>query len=242
MKKLLFILLFIWFPSISHAAISYDNSISAFGSGTSLSTGSLTINTTNELLVCNIYWGLNNNTNLTSVTANGVSMTQHGTTQTTTGQGGPGRQAVYYLYGATTGVVTASYALTTGSDIACASYIGVKQTGFPDASGSNLVQSAITNTMSVTTVADNTWTIMFTDTADITSAGTGSTVRVNLEPNSNSGLWDSNGAITPAGSHSMTVTQNSASAFAGMIISIEPYITPTSFATQILAWLSWGHW
>jgi len=86
-----------------------------------------------------------------------------------------------------------------------ASYTGVRQTGIPDANsttqGSIAAGASITGT--ITTVADNCWTIMAgAMTGSPLNAGASTTERVTA-PEDGLSLFDSNAAITPAGSASL---------------------------------------
>jgi hypothetical protein len=105
------------------------------------------------------------------------------------------------------------------------SYTGVKQTGQPDATATtttNGTQSSCTPTL--TTIADNCWlfTVGHQDNLQTISASTGATLRGNS--NGGYGIFDSNGAKTPAGSYSMTVTTQAAANFATILLTQKPQI------------------
>jgi len=139
--------------------------------------------------------------NITGATYNSVAMTLLNK------QGvGDRWEYFFYLLGPATGAHTFTItAINNPSFIGAvaASYTGVAQTGQPDASTMNNGASPLTTTL--TTVADNSWTILAARSTAALSAGTGSTQR-QLWSNSTFGLYDSNGPVTPAGSYGMTVS------------------------------------
>jgi hypothetical protein len=149
---------------------------------------------------------------ITSVTYNGVSMTL-AAKQINPASGGDRDTYLYYLLGPATGAhnvvisCTSSHVLQGGA----VSYTGVKQSGQPDATAINfeVTPSAKTLTTSVTTVADNCWTVLVEGCFDAANplAGAGSTRRTFDGVNGGWGLFDSNAPKTPAGSTSMTTTR-----------------------------------
>jgi hypothetical protein len=141
---------------------------------------------------------------LTSVTYNGVSMTRIGMGVAQNNS----RTYLYYLINADTGannvVITSS--VSTKIRGTSMSYTGAQQSGVPDASVTgNGNGTTITGT--VTTVADNSWLVgsFFGNDGNL-AASTGTTSRGILDRN---GGFDSNEAITPAGSSSLVVTCDS---------------------------------
>jgi hypothetical protein len=115
-----------------------------------------------------------------------------------------------YLYGCLN-PPTGSQTVTvnsSGADLilaGCSEYTGINTTTY-DAidTGEDVVGAS--KTMSVTTVTDNSWTFLnFATAGDSTTAGTGSTFRVDDANFHTWSIYDSGGAITPAGSYSMTV-------------------------------------
>ena len=101
------------------------------------------------------------------------------------------------------------------------SYTGAKQSAQPDAFATNSSSGATSITTSVTTVANNCWTVLYSkiDGTAIT-AGTGSTQRVN---NTGKALFDSNSALTPAGSKSMTLTDAASPHWGVVMASFSPF-------------------
>lgn len=144
--------------------------------------------------------------NFTSVTYNGVALTQIAKVNNGLAIWG----ALYYLVAPSTGtnniVVTVSASAFLGAG--GVSYTGAKQSGQPDASTTN-TGSGTSLTTSVTTVADNSWAILQAQNAnDTITASTGSTLR--SDHSFGFGVvFDSNGAKTPAGSTSMTFNGSS---------------------------------
>lgn len=138
---------------------------------------------------------------------------------------------LFYLLGPSTGanniVVTNNNADAIG--VLAASYNGVSQSGFPDASTFAQVTGNTQVSPSVTTVADQCWTVLATknNTGGTTSAGGGTTNRVT---NSSGGMdiWDSGGALS-IGSHSLTATLGSSTNWAAGMGSMAPASTDRRF-------------
>jgi hypothetical protein len=145
--------------------------------------------------------------NITGVTYNGVAMTLLDKQTNSTDR----IEYVFYLIAPDTGthdvVVSASLAVPSifGNS---SSYTGAKQSGVPDASTKQSI-SGSPYTTSLTTIADNCWTILFTTTSATTPvASTGSTLRASNGTVGGEKIFDSNGPITPAGNYDMLVTGN----------------------------------
>lgn len=96
------------------------------------------------------------------------------------------------------------------------SYTGARQSGVPDASDTEGPTAAATITSTVNTVADNAWLVAAGYGNSAISAGTGATLR--NQSNNQLGGFDSNGAKSPAGSHSMTLG-NAAADNGGMVMA-----------------------
>lgn len=134
-----------------------------------------------------------------SVTYNGVAMTQTLKWNSTTGTW----QYLYSLRAPATGTHNVVYTFTaTGSNeiIAAVSYSGTNQSSFPDASGTG---SATSPAISVTTVSDNAWIGAFVRN-DTQSAGA-STVKRTSATNLIE-FYDNNAPVHPAGSATINVT------------------------------------
>lgn len=100
------------------------------------------------------------------------------------------------------------------------SYTGVKQIITPDASTTSSGSGATSGaTLTLTTVADNCWTIMYVRGAggSVIAAGSGTTLRNSGTTTNN--FLDSNGPITPPGSTSLIFTLGSNQAYAAMMVS-----------------------
>lgn len=160
---------------------------------------------------------------ISGVTYNSVSMTRvSGATQIdfVSGQS----FYLYYLVAPDTGSNTLTITATGSGEIygTAVSYTGVNQASPID----NSTTTTSGGTITLTTVADNCWTLSFgrnTATGALT-ASTGTTQR-----SAGSGLYnigDSNGAITPAGSTSMSWTPNNANTKLCMV-SFAPSTTST---------------
>lgn len=140
---------------------------------------------------------------LTGVTYAGVAMTQIGKVSNASGSG-----QITYMYelvnpasGSNNIIISKNNAIATIRSNA-ASYTGARQSGQPDAVGTNTANASINVAKSVATIADNSWMVSFTfnDGAQCL-ADTGTTNR-----NSDGvfmAIGDSGGPITPAGAYSM---------------------------------------
>lgn len=100
-------------------------------------------------------------------------------------------------------VVSSSWSVLLNGN--ASSYTWCKQSWVPDASAKNSNASASSLTTSMTTVADNCWGVLVGVTNVTQAAGTWSTQRT-LSTDTAFGIYDTNGALTPAGSKSMQVT------------------------------------
>ena len=162
-----------------------------------------------------------------SVTYNGTSLTSIANVEDTSGFF---KLHFFYLLNPATG--TNNLVATRGTNsgdfyLFGATYTGIKQTGQPDASTTNAQTSGTTQTTSLTTIANNSWSILFTsaDSGGL-AASTNSTLRGSIL-NGFSGLFDSNSAITPAGSFSMSTTMNS-----GLRTAIMVSFSPSASSTN----------
>lgn len=144
---------------------------------------------------------------VTGATYSGVSMTlvDKGTSS--------GRwNYLFYLSAPATGAnnIVVSSSESTFIEVNSASYTGVSQSGQPEVFGKNTTAGAATSkSLSLTTVTDNAWMVMSgAGQSGSLAAGSSTTLR-------GTGLigamLDSGGAVTPAGSRTLTVTQGSSS-------------------------------
>jgi hypothetical protein len=159
-----------------------------------------------------------------------TSVTYAGTSMTLINKRSEARKSyLFYLINPASGAnnivisaSTAHYLLGGAAD-----YSGVKQSPLPDASSTgDTGGGGATLTTTLTTVADNSWTIICGNDSGPWTMGAGSTQRA---LDATFGIWvmaDSNGVITPAGSHSMTLTGGSASV-GSMMASFAPAVSGT---------------
>ena len=107
-----------------------------------------------------------------------------------------------------------------------ASYTGAGQTGVPDAyTATHGNASGGTYSVSLTTIADNSWVVMgaLDDHGSTTGVGSGTTQRA-IDGENAEELVDSNGPVSPAGSKTLNVTGEGASSqWAAVIASFKPW-------------------
>lgn len=140
---------------------------------------------------------------ITGVTYNGVALTH---INDSVASGDNNLASLWYLIAPATGinalVITATGGVSTVTGVS-ASYTGALQSGVPDASTINSVASGTSLTTSLTTNADNCWTVLAITVDSGLAAGSGSTSR-NIQ--GAVGFFDSNAVKHPAGSTSMAAT------------------------------------
>ncbi len=170
----------------------------------------------NRLLVVGFLGdSIGGNDDITGVTYASIAMTL--AVKKTTG--GTNRlQYIYYLLNPASGSNNVVISCTNNHYLiaVAADYTGVKQSGQPDATNTNIsgTAGATTLTTSVTTVADNSWAILLESSyqgGPAATAGTGATFRIAGAAFGEPSIFDSNGAVHPAGSYSMTT--NAAATF-----------------------------
>lgn len=192
MKKLItvFVLTFLLSASPTYAAIAFVQS--GRDSLTTLAGSNL-----------GVVWAIqttNTTTSCSPVTYGGQTMTQ-----AQSRSDGNFLMQIYYLIGAPTGTNSISKTSCGENDSAIAAYSGV---GGYDFSNYTSQGGGTTISNSLTTIFDNDWVIGFAqcDHGGTCSASTGVTQR-----NCNTGFCsgDSNGAVHPAGSYSMTFNSDS---------------------------------
>lgn len=156
---------------------------------------------------------------VTGATYNGVPMTQISALVLD----GTDTDYFFYLLNPATGTnnIVVTFSASSSWYGKGASYTGVSQVGFPDAAQTNTGSAATSLTGTVTTVADNAWTVMFADNdTGAFSAGGGTTIRTTVG-NQAMTIADSNGAITPAGSTTLNLTMAS-SKYTYSMVSMAP--------------------
>jgi hypothetical protein len=168
-------------------------------------------------------------TRITGITYSGAALTKVRTYTNASGDTTYAWELVNPATGTNTLAVTRS--LTTNTALINAlSHTGAKQSSQPDNSASANT-SGLTLTATLTTAADNCWTLLGVYDSDggTASASTGSTQRASAATYSRA--FDSNGPKTPAGSASMAVTRATGSSpFSGVIVSIAPKVASAANA------------
>lgn len=213
-------------------AITYDTSSSGNASpGNATVTISHTITGSNTILIIGV---TNQNAGGLSVgTYNGTSFLSNVLATITSG-GVP--TTLYYIYAAagTANIVVTRNTTTNYLMVMAASYTGVNQSmvwsggGATDATNTGS-GTASTFTGTVTSIADNSWAILTCefDNASL-SAGTGSTLRQSQIPGYVAwGIFDTNGAKTPAGSISMGIN-GASGGYRYAIATISPAVSSTT--------------
>jgi len=206
-------------------AIAFDNATVSNGSTSALTFNhTIGANGTNRIVF--VGGTIDGSKTITGATYGGTSMTliDSQPSSTTT-------DYLFYLLNPPTGT---SSVVLTGSGTAfiyggAVSYSGVKQSGQPDNKAKTSTTSGTSLTNSLTTVADNCWTVMsFGNAASGVTAGTGETSR--LSSNGQFMMADSAGPISPAGSYSMTTTYDSSGGnqIGTVMASFAPYVAPTN--------------
>lgn len=183
-------------------AIAFDAAVNAAASSSPL-TFAHTVGAGSDRI---LFVGVEHNgtTTVSGITYNGVALTKINAQAS-----GVMNFELWYLSNPASGsnnVVVTTVGAVTLLNASAASYTGaVGPSGVPDSQGTSSGFEGTTDTR--TSVANNCWHIGFfagLDTGNGLTAGAGATARTVLT--SGFGMFDSNGPITPAGSHSMTVT------------------------------------
>lgn len=229
MKKLLVLipLCFLLLPATASAAIALDSAKFGADAAGSIS-WSHTVSGSNTILFVTTLSHTNSASDpVSAVTYDGVAMAKAGPTLTWLTNGSVYfNQTVWWLTaphaGTHTVSVTAVGSPETGG--ASQSYTGVDQTSPIDAYSSQTDASGVNPSVSVTTTADNAWTIAAsTGPCALATAGSGSTIRASGQPST----FDSNGAITPAGPTTMHVNYSGLCGTSGsVIVSVAPVSAP----------------
>ena len=197
-------------------AIAYDNSGS--------NGASFTCSGTNRILFI-LQMGNVGSDTMGAPTFNGVALTK----LTSFVPSGARSFGLWYMINPPTG----SQTLAAGANVvnhSYASYSGVSQTGFPDASNTNIGTSSSISA-SVTVVASGCWTVMGASVTGGTSAWTGSTKRTNSADNGTN-IFDSNGIVN-TGSNSLSATGTSSFTTGAIIVSMAPAATGSSNFFQL---------
>lgn len=207
-------------PPIFSFAIALDTSADGGSTaGTSKTWNSTVTGANTVIFICPIIGVLDL---ITTVSQNAVALTQINKTQ----RGGTSRFLyTYYLVNPASGTTTSSVSVTAGGidGTGSVSYTGVNQsmtyTGTPtDNSQVNNSASATSITVTLNTVADNSWIVgTYCDGGGGTpTGGTATTIRQIMAGTSDA-IVDSGGAKTPAGSYSLIVNTNNGSQAIGIV-------------------------
>jgi len=135
---------------------------------------------------------------------------------------------LYYLINPPTGAnnIVVNFSSSNYNCIAGVSYTGAKQSGVPDASTENGPTSTQTLTTNLTTIANNCWTLLVGISVNgSVVAGSGTTKRADFV---NGAIFDSNGAISPAGSTSLSFSNTNTENKAAIMISFAPFDVSTN--------------
>lgn len=205
-------------------AIAFDAVGGGTTTGTSL-TYSHTCTGSDRILWVIAYDRIAATTGITGITYNGVAMTQtsNGSQQV------PGDRAIstWYLVNPASGANNVVISLASSFIAAnSVSYTGAKQSAQPDAVSKGTDTATTQTTGTLTTVANNCWTVFGVKALGATpAAGSGCTQRASAN---GMYIFDSNAPITPAGSTSMVSTGGVSASWGWMMESFSPSISVSS--------------
>lgn len=178
----------------------------------------------NRLLVVSV--GIPNSDRTITATYNGTSMTACGKVNTFTR-----RVYMFYLIAPSTGsnnVVVTADSECDFLGVEASTYTGCKQSAQPDSQTLATSSATKSRTVTVTTNADNCWSVICGRANTTVTAGTNCTKRGDFGDSNNSIVCDSNGAITPAGNFSMTIDTPSTVANGYVMNAFAPYVAPAT--------------
>lgn len=209
----------LWLPL--SCAIAHDNAAYGGFTGASSLTFSFTVGAGSNRLIC-VYVNANTSDDVSGATFNSVA-----TTLINKGAFTANRWTyLFYLLNPDSGAHNVVVSGVAGYISAVvSSYTGVLQSDQPDAQATKMNSSgAITSmTTTLTTVADNCWTVLGGRWAvGNIAAGAGTTQRAEDNDFNSFGIFDSNGAITPAGSASLIITGTSDERVNSCMASFKP--------------------
>jgi len=215
-------------------AIAYDNSVTA--QHVTPVTATMTISASATMALCAVMNG-NGSWTVDTMTLNGVAMTALTNYKITSGSLNNWKVYIYYLANPSTGSQTFSCSSSSASGgiyIVAGTWTGTGSTVEAFHQDSNTSGSTLTNT--VTTLTNNAWCMSFASSDDNgggkPTANSGCTLRKLEAVDNVMGLFDSNGAITPAGSKSFVYNINGTHGGRGVIMSIPPLASgPTNVKT-----------
>lgn len=151
----------------------------------------------------------------------------------TVAQGGIGR--FVYLYGGLISAGTQNITINgnTSADVIAADV--ASYTGVSAVTAGSVLQTVASATFAMTDVTtnDNSWHAMFARGGGTMGAGANTVVRSTTAADADSALFDSNGAITPAGSHTLNAT-GSITIWGGVSGILSPIATVTGHNLNLL--------
>lgn len=211
-------------------AIDATSKDTNFGEGVTSRTMAHTCTGTNLFLVS--FGSVNSGSDIVSgVTYNGVAMTR---SVRQLNNSGTFTMYAYYLIAPATGANNIVWSLSSGDIAVCGiSLTGANQSAQPDVSGgSNSGGSSGTSyTNTLTTVADNSWHLaaMRQTVGGGITAGSGTAVRVDGVGGASFSVFeDDGGAVTPAGSNTLTGTGTDTDTWFTAGISVAPFVVSTT--------------
>jgi len=232
----------------STPTIAYDNSAIA-GNGipaSSLTFSYTTTSNTNGLIVV----GINESTATSTCSSDKVTgVTNNGTSLTATGyyvgNTSPVGQALKTYYGFSP--ATSTHNIVVSASASCvlyasaATYTGVKQSSFPDASGSGNPlndSGAVTLFQATTTTANNNaWGVLIGTPSAAGTATAGSNTTIRQQQSGNLYYADSNGPVSPAGPLALGWTMATSTHWAANYFSLTPVTSyPGTIATSTYAY------
>lgn len=174
---------------------------------------------------------------VSGITYNSVAMTKF----QFAGGAGIGGLSVWYLINPTTGANSVIVLGTSLYYAITASYTGVNQGSFPDATGTGSPGTAAATTSynaNTTTSADNSWVIncAVKGGGGAVSAGTNTTSRV-VDPFNNAFIGDSNGVVHPAGTLATGWTAGVNNSWGASYFSIAPAAGGAPVNSNFLAFM-----
>lgn len=199
-------------------AIAFDTAVDGgFGN----LTWSHTFNGSNRLAVIGIMTDTGSDTS-TAVDVGGTACSKIDSVQ-----GGNSRYiALWHCVNPPSGTQTITVTATGGIYLGLSmSYSGMNQTGQPDASNTGTASGVSSIMTSATTVADNSWMVMLAGSSgNVIIAGSATTFRTKGGARDYFAGLDSNGVLTPAGSHSLAATDNptDVSSWGAVVASFSP--------------------
>lgn len=221
----------------AEAAIAFDASEQAGSAGAASSlTYAHTVSGSSRLLVACAYWG--SSRSLTSITYNGVATSQ---AVTPIDNGGGEFYAMNYLVAPATGTnnIVITLSGSAGIEGASGSYTGVDQSDAVDATRTEPanLETGTSYSEAITSTVDNTWAVWCTREygGGAVSAGANTALREQVLVNFGILFADSNAAITPAGSRTMTLTKGvSGNWFSDILMTIIPAAEAATPASNVI--------